>query len=65
MKDWQMRVAAEAREVTDKAKKLHEFMRGDVFKTLQDEDRLLLAAQHSAMLTYAGIVTLRASRFLN
>lgn len=64
MQDYQERVHVEAAQLNEKAKKLAEFMRGEVFKKLAVEDQELLMEQGNHMAAYLEVLTKRIGRFV-
>jgi hypothetical protein len=57
------RVTQEEAELSEKLNKLGEFIHGNVFKTLAEEDRALLQEQDDHMRSYVGVLRKRIARF--
>lgn len=56
------RMIAEGEQLADRVEKLGAFLVGPVYKTLPEDDQVLLSAQVGAMTAYLQILTLRISR---
>lgn len=62
--DYQIRVKEELRELQEKINKLETFIRADMrYLELPPIDRGLLRAQHSNMVAYASVLTIRINRW--
>lgn len=60
----QQRVVAEHRDLTEKITKLDEFIRGDVFTTLPNDEQSRLSRQLSFMRGYANTLSDRIAAFV-
>lgn len=63
MQAHEQRVVEEEAGLSEKLNKLGEFIHGEVFKTLPDEDQLLLQEQDDHMRAYAHVLRKRIERF--
>ena len=63
MEPWQERVVEEARELDEKIVALKGMILSQEFRSLPEEDRLLLKEQFIAMVGYQGILCKRIVRF--
>lgn len=63
MESWQMRVVEEAKALDDKIVALREMILNKDFRSLPEEDKLLLKDQFIAMVEYQGILCKRIVRF--
>lgn len=61
--EYQARVIAEKAELDERISKLGAFLDGEVFKTLDIEDRALMMAQLTAMHAYSYTLGGRIERF--
>lgn len=59
----QERVVAEERELDERLNRLSAFIHGHTFKTLDNEEQLLLQMQDDCMRTYIHILRKRIARF--
>lgn len=59
----QQRVVAEREELVHKYEKLTEFLKGDIFKTLSEDEQWRLRRQHTAMGEYVSILAERIVHF--
>ncbi len=64
MKPHEQRVIDEKTELDEKIQKLVAFFQTELFDGLSSYDQALMQMQANAMLTYAGILTLRISQFV-
>ena len=64
MKPHEQRVIDEKTELDGRIQKLVDFFQTDLFAGLGSYDQALMQMQANAMLTYAGILTLRISQFM-
>ena len=64
MNEFQERVINERKELNDKMIKLHEFITNNtIFRSLSEEDQLLLKDQYRVMRQYSDILDRRIERF--
>ena len=56
------RMIAEGEQLVDRVEKLGAFLVGPVYKTLPEDEQVLMGAQVGAMTAYLHILTLRISR---
>lgn len=59
----QQRVVGEKAELDERLAKLHAFLKTGVFKSLPDEDQIMLDRQATAMSILSGILKARIARF--
>lgn len=64
MKPHEQRVIDEKTELDEKIQKLVAFFQTETFEGLSSYDQALMQMQANAMLTYAGILMLRISQFV-
>lgn len=65
LKDHQLRVVEEVRELNGKLGKLREFLAGDKFPTLSFSEQQLLTKQEWCMREYAAVLEQRVAGFKN
>lgn len=63
MEPHQLRVMDERRELDEKRAKLQEFLKGELFKTLDPAEQFRLQTQCSVMCLYSNILTARIEAF--
>ncbi len=63
MQPHQERVIEEEKELSEKLNKLGEFIHGDVFHALPDEDKELLQDQDDHIRAYVNVLRKRIERF--
>lgn len=63
MQPHQQRVVDEKKELDDKIERLTAFTKGDIFKSIDDEDQRLLVKQLSEMGSYSETLASRIARF--
>ncbi len=63
MQPHEERVVVEQNELFEKVTKLNEFMLTDLFKTLSDKDKGLLAAQFGYMCSYLAVLQMRTKKY--
>ena len=56
------RMIEEGEQLADRVEKLGAFLVGPIYKTLPDDDQVLMSAQVGAMTAYLQVLTLRISR---
>lgn len=59
MEEHVKRLVVERDELSDKLKKLSEFMKSDTFKKLDEDDKMILKIQKDSMKTYKRALSLR------
>ena len=59
MEEHVKRLVVERDELSDKLKKLSEFMKSDTFKKLDEDDKMILKIQKDSMKTYKRALVLR------
>lgn len=59
MEEHVKRLVVERDELSDKLKKLSEFMKSDTFKKLDEDDKMILKIQKDSMKTYKQALGLR------
>ena len=59
MEEHVKRLVVERDELSDKLKKLSEFMKSDAFKKLDEDDKMILKIQKDSMKTYKRALGLR------
>ena len=59
MEEHVKRLVVERDELSDKLKKLSEFMKSDTFKKLDEDDKMILKIQKDSMETYKRALGLR------
>ena len=63
MEPHQLRVMDERRELDEKRAKLQEFLKSELFKTLDEAEQFRLKMQCSVMCLYSDILTARIAAF--
>jgi hypothetical protein len=60
---WQLRVIEEKKELDARLVKLSEFLSGEAFSEMTEDDQELLSSQKTHMTSYSGILGERIARF--